>query len=143
MKYGKFSKSFVVPAAWASTALLMIVFICGCEVDSAARKIEVRPDSATLRYGESVTLTAYNGYVYDWSLQNETYGKLNTRHGIMVTYTSMSDPVAPLLQIITVTSTFDDNGDSGAGSNPVSHTAEAYITHIPLTSELTSASSAP
>ena len=140
MKYGK---TFVVPAAWASAALLMIVFICGCEVDSAARRIEVRPDSATLRYGESVNLTAYNGYVYDWSLQNETYGKLNTRHGIMVTYTSISDPAAPQLQIITVNSTFSDNTDSGSGSNPVSHTAEAYITHIPLTSDLSSVSSAP
>ncbi len=75
MKYGK---SFVVSAVWASAALLMIFFLCGCEVDSAARKIEVRPDSATLRYGESVTLTAYDGYIYDWSLQNETYGKINT-----------------------------------------------------------------
>ena len=140
MKYGK---SGVVSAAWASAALLMIVFLCGCEVDSAARKIEVRPDSATLRYGESVTLTAYNGYVYEWSLQNETYGRLSSRSGMMVTYTSMSDPASPQLQIITVSSTFSDNSDSGSGSNPVSHTAEAYITHIPLTSDLASASSAP
>ncbi len=140
MKYGK---SFVVSAVWASAVLLMIVFICGCEVDSAARKIEVRPDSATLRYGESVTLTAYNGYVYEWSLQNETYGKLSSRSGMMVIYTSISDPTSPQLQIVTVTSTFSDNSDSGSGSNPVSHTAEAYITHIPATSDLASVSSAP
>ena len=140
MKHGK---SFVVPAAWASAVLLMIVFLCGCEVDSAAQRIEVRPDSATLRYKESVTLTAYNGYIYDWSLQNELLGKLNTRHGVMVTYTSISDPTSPELQIITVTSTFSDNTDSGSGSNPVSHTAEAYITHIPATSDLVSVSSSP
>ena len=134
MKHGKL---FVV-----SAALLMIVSLCGCEVDSASRKIEVRPDSATLRYKESVTLTAYNGYIYAWSLQNETYGKLSSRSGMMVTYTSMSDPATPQLQIITVTSTFSDNSDSGSGSNPVSHTAEAYITHISATSDLASASSA-
>jgi len=138
MKYGK---SGVVSAAWASAALLMIVFLCGCEVDSAARKIEVRPDSATLRYGESVTLTAYNGYVYEWSLQNETYGKLSSRSGMMVTYTSITDPTSPQVQIITVTSTFSDNDSGSTSSNPVSHTAEAYITHIPATSDLASVSS--
>lgn len=138
MKYGK---SFIVSTAWALTALLMIVFLCGCEVDSATRRIEIRPESAILRYKESVTLTAYNGYIYDWSLQNESWGTLDTRHGMMVTYTSISDPTSPQLQIITVTSTFSDNSDSGSGSNPVSHTAEAYITHIPATSDLTSVSS--
>lgn len=141
MKYGK--SFFVFSAALGSAALLMIVFLCGCEVDSAARKIEVRPDTAVLRYGESVTLTAYNGYVYEWSLQNEAWGRLNTRQGIMVTYTSIYDPAAPAAQVITVTSTFSDNSDSNSGSNPVSHTAEAYITHIPATSDLVSAVSAP
>ena len=139
----KYFKAAVISTVLDIAMLAAFAFLCGCEVDSAARRIEVRPDSATLRYGESVNLTAYNGYVYDWSLQNETYGKLNTRHGIMVTYTSISDPAAPQLQIITVNSTFSDNTDSGSGSNPVSHTAEAYITHIPLTSDLSSVSSAP
>lgn len=139
----KCGKSFVVPAAWGSAALLMIVFLCGCEVDSAARRIEVRPDSATIRYGESITLTAYNGYIYDWSLQNTSWGRLNTRQGMMVTYTSFYDPPSPVVQVITVTSTFSDNTDSGSGSNPVSHTAEAYITHIPATSDLELAVSLP
>lgn len=141
MKYGK--SFFVFSAALGSAALLMIVFLCGCEVDSAAHKIEVRPDTAVLRYGESVTLTAYNGYVYEWSLQNEAWGRLNTRQGIMVTYTSFYDPASPAVQVITVTSTFSDNTDSSSGSNPVSHTAEAYITHIPATSDLALAASAP
>ena len=137
----KYFKRAVISAALAMAMLAVGAFLCGCEVDSAARRIEVRPDSATLRYGESVTLTAYNGYVYDWSLQNETYGKLSSRTGMMVTYTSISDPAAPQVQIITVNSTFSDNSDSGSGSNPVSHTAEAYITHIPATSDLASVSS--
>ena len=137
-------KPSAVPAACISAALLAVFLLCGCEVDSASRRIEVRPDAATLRYGESVTLSAYNGYVYDWSLQNETYGRLNTRRGMVVTYTSITDPITPLLQIITVTSTFSDNSDgSNSGSNPVSHKAEAYITHISLTSDLAVVSSAP
>ena len=137
----KYFKEAVTSAVLAIAMLAVFAFLCGCEVDSAAQKIEIRPDSATLRYKESVTLTAYNGYVYDWSLQNDLWGTLNTRHGMMVTYTSISDPTSPQVQIITVTSTFSDNSDSGSGSNPVSHTAEAYITHIPATSDLASVSS--
>ena len=137
----RYFKVVVISAAVNMAMLSAFAFLCGCEVDSATRRIEVRPDSATLRYKESVTLTAYNGYVYDWSLQNDSWGTLNTRHGMMVTYTSISDPTSPQLQIITVTSTFSDNSDSGSGSNPVSHTAEAYIMHIPATSDLASVSS--
>ena len=106
--------------------------LTGCEVDSSSRKIVIHPDSATLKYGQALTLSALNGYVYDWSLSDNTMGTLNTRRGQQVIYTSMTDPAAPVLQIITVTSTFSDNSDSGTGSNaPVIHSAEAYITHIP------------
>ena len=118
------------------------VFLCGCETDSAAQRIEVRPDTAMLRYRESVTLTAYNGYIYDWTIQDDSMGVLNSRRGMMVTYTSISDPTSPQVQAITVTSTFSDS-DSGSSSNPVSHTAQAYITHIPATSDLVTASSTP
>ncbi len=107
----------------------------GCEVESASRRIEVRPDSATLRYGESVTLSAYNGYVYDWSLSDNAMGTLNRRRGQQVVYTSLSNPAEPSVQIVTVTSTFSDNaGDAGTNASssnaPTVHQAEAYITHI-------------
>ena len=106
--------------------------LTGCEVSSASRNIEIHPDSATLTYGQALTLSALNGYIYDWSLSDNTMGTLNIRRGQQVTYTSMTDPATPVLQIITVSSTFSDNSDtSGTGSNtPVVHTAEAYITHI-------------
>ena len=105
--------------------------LTGCEVESASRKIIIHPDSATLKYGQALTLSALNGYVYTWSLSDNTLGTLNTRQGQQVTYTSMTDPATPVVQTITVTSTFSDNSDSGTGSNaPVVHTAEAYITHI-------------
>ena len=107
--------------------------LAGCEVDSASRKIEIHPDSATIIYGQSLTLSAVNGYFYDWSLSDNTMGTLNARRGQQVVYTSMTDPATPVVQTITVTSTFSDNTDTttGSGSNaPVVHTAEAYITHI-------------
>jgi putative exporter of polyketide antibiotics len=112
----------------APLAFLLI----GCEVDSANRTIEIDPDAATLKYRESVTLNALYGYVYTWSLSDGTLGTLNTYHGSKVIYTSMTDPSTPVVQIVTVSSTFSDNSDTnGTGSNaPVVHTAEAYITHI-------------
>lgn len=141
MKYGK---SSVVSVALGSAVLLTIVCLCGCEVDSAAQKIEIRPDSATLRYGESVTLTAYNGYIYTWSLANESYGMLSSRSGMMVTYTSFYDPPTPVVQVVKVTSSFSDNSVSASSTNSSStNTAEAYITHIPATSDLVSAASTP
>lgn len=122
--------------------LAALAFICACEVDSASQKIEIRPDGATIRYGESVTFTAYNGYIYEWSLQDNTWGLLSSRSGMLVTYKSMYDPTAPAVQVLTVTSTFSDSG-SGGGSNPVTQTATAYITHIPATSDIVTAVSAP
>lgn len=112
--------------------LAPIVFLLiGCEIESGGKKIYINPDSATIKYGQSLTLNAINGYVYEWSLSDNTIGTLNTRHGGQVTYTSLTDPATPVVQIVTVESTFSDSSDSGVGSNaPVVHTAEAYITHI-------------
>ena len=108
--------------------------LAGCEIESAGRQIYINPDSATIKYGQALTLNAINGYIYDWSLSDNTIGTLNTRRGQQVIYTSMTDPAASVLQIVTVKSTFSDNSDSGVGSNaPVVHTAEAYITHISST----------
>lgn len=106
----------------------------GCEVDSASHRIEVRPDSVTLEYKESVTLSAYNGYVYDWSLSDPSLGTLDRRRGQMVTYTSLYQGTGSAQQVVTVTSTFSDSSNtSDGGTNtptPTVHQAEAYITHI-------------
>ncbi|MBU4212525.1 MAG: hypothetical protein L6437_12355 [Kiritimatiellae bacterium] len=104
--------------------------LTGCEVDSASRKIEIHPDSATIKYGQALTLSALNGYIYDWSLSDNTMGTLNTRQGQQVIYTSLTDPATPVLQTITVTSTFSDHYDGSSSNAPVVHSAEAYITHI-------------
>lgn len=116
---------------WAALASL-VCLLAGCEVDSANQQIEIHPDSAILKYGESVSLSALNGYIYHWSLSDSTLGALNTYQGQQVIYTSLSDPAAPVVQVVTVTSTFYDNIDTNAsGSNaPTIHTGEAYITHI-------------
>ena len=109
----------------------LVFLLTGCEVESSGSRIYVNPDSATLKYGEALTLSVSGGYICDWSLSDNTMGTLNTRRGQQVIYTSMTDPATPVVQIITVSSTFSDNSDSGAGSSaPVVHTASAYVTHI-------------
>ncbi|MCX6991539.1 MAG: hypothetical protein NT011_00150 [Kiritimatiellaeota bacterium] len=109
----------------------LALLLTGCEVESASRKIEINPNSATIKYGQALALSALYGYVYTWSLSDNTIGTLNTRQGQQVTYTSMTDPASPVVQVITVSSTFSDTDESGTGSNaPVVHTAEAYITHV-------------
>ncbi|MDP2991715.1 MAG: hypothetical protein Q8O57_14230 [Kiritimatiellota bacterium] len=120
---------------WLGCVAIVAPLAClliGCEVESASRKIEILPDSAILKYGQAVTFSALNGYVYTWSLSDNTMGTLNTRSGQQVIYTSMTDPATPVVQIITASSTFSDTDASGTGSNaPVVHTGSAYITHIP------------
>ncbi|MBU0714738.1 MAG: hypothetical protein KJ964_05230 [Verrucomicrobia bacterium] len=134
-------KSIGLWLGWLAVVAPLVFMLTGCEVESASRKIEIHPDSATIKYGQALTLSALNGYVYTWSLSDNTMGTLNTRQGIQVTYTSLTDPATPVVQVITVSSTFSDTDASDTGSNaPVVHTAEAYITHInssnnPWTSE--------
>ncbi len=124
-------KSIGLWLGWVTIMAPLAFLLTGCEVSSASRQIEIQPNSATLQVGQALTLSALNGYIYNWSLSDNTMGTLNTRQGQQVTYTSMTDPATPVVQIITVKSTFSDNSDSGTGSNaPVVHSAEAYITHI-------------
>ncbi|MBI2441774.1 MAG: hypothetical protein HYV35_10440 [Lentisphaerae bacterium] len=124
---------------WLGRALVsvpLLSLVTGCELESASQRIEIRPDTATLKYGQTVTLTAYNGYIYDWSLSDGTIGALNTRRGSQVIYTSLTDPSTPAVQVVTAVSTFSDTmGTGGTGTNgtEVVHYAEAYITHISST----------
>lgn len=124
-------------------AIAIIALFCGCEVDSASQKIYIEPDAATLYYGESVTLTAKNGYIYTWSLSQDTWGTLSSRSGSTVTYKSLYDPTSVQVQIITVSSTFTDNSGAGSSTNgSATNTAQAYITLMPSsTSDVDAASS--
>jgi len=120
----------VIPCA---AALLLFP---GCEVDSAASRIDITPNSASLYMHQSVTLTAHGGYNYEWSLATEGWGVLNTRRGNEVTYTSWYEPATgstPSVQIVRVLSRFSNNTSetNSAGSNSFVNTSEAYITHLP------------
>jgi len=117
------------------------VFLVGCEIESADYPVRIEPDSATISKHASITLTAYDGYQYQWSLSTETWGTLNTRKGNQVIYTSLYEPSGstPEIQIVTVVSTFSSSGSGVGGTNSssstsVSYSAEAYITHLPSSS---------
>ena len=115
----------------------------GCNVDSADSTIQISPNSGTLYKDNSITLTAQGGYVYSWSLSEESWGILNPRVGSQVIYTSLYEPTdgIPAVQVVTVTSTFSSSSGGGSsstnGSSTNSYTAEAYITHIPSSSPST------
>lgn len=123
---------------WIFTALGLawLVFLTGCEIDSADSSVRIAPDSATLAINASVTLVAQGGYEYAWSLSTEEWGTLNIRTGSQVVYTSLYEPSGdtPAVQVVTVVSAFSSSG-SGGSSNDTStssvSSAEAYITHMP------------
>ncbi len=124
---------------WVCVLSLLVTGVTcftGCEVDSADYAIYISPDSGTLYKNNSITLTAQGGYVYSWSLSEESWGALNTRAGSQVIYTSLYEPTddIPAVQVVTLTSTFSNSGESSSTTNSSStnsHTAEAYITHMP------------
>jgi len=103
----------------------------GCETSPAQEAPEITPSAATVRIGEAVEFRASGGYEYEWSLQNETLGRLDTRRGNKVVYRSMYNPTTSnsALQILTVSSTI--TGSSGStNTDSYVQTAEAYITHV-------------
>ena len=123
-------------------AVALLLASAGCEVDSADSSVNIDPSSAHVNHvGQTITLTAYGGYNYRWSLSNREIGMLNTYRGNQVQYTSLVQPVTmPKVQVVKVSSFFSDNTSEGATGNHgtnqtptnVETTAEAYITHIPL-----------
>ncbi len=103
----------------------------GCETTSAAKSPEITPSSATIKIGQAVEFRASGGFDYEWSLQNETLGRLDTRRGSKVVYRSMYDPGTSnsAIQVLTVSSTIE--GSSGTtNTETFVQTGEAYITHI-------------
>ncbi len=122
-------------------AAALLLAGAGCEVDSADSSISINPSAAHVnQVGQTVTLNASGGYRYQWSLSNNQIGRLDTYAGSQVHYTSLAQPSAtPEVQVVTVASHFSDNASENSGgtttngtTTAVVHTAEAYITHIPL-----------
>ena len=130
---------------WLVAAQLMsaagaLLLAGGCEVESASNRIRISPESVTLRKDEVCMFTAEGGYVYTWSLENEQWGTLSSRHGNPVyytcTYVPSNEPYS--IQTIYVVSTYRDTTDyddattNSTGTNNPSvyqDQAEAYIVH--------------
>jgi|GEM_PF-1225973 len=106
----------------------LVLGLSGCEVTSDPGKVSIHPDSALLREGESITLTASGGREYTWRLEREEWGRLNTRRGESVVYTSVYTPPwgQSAVQKVIVTANV-----VGTNSTTATLTGEAYITHRP------------
>ncbi len=135
------SKHYLIGGGIAGL-LVSMLFCGGCEVDSASSELYITPDSVALSdVGQSVTLTCVGGYQCSWSLATENWGRLNTRRGDQVIYTSEYRPAdgLPVVQVVTVSSRFSSmSGQANlAGATNASMTnaqyATAYITHLPAT----------
>jgi len=114
--------------AWACAG------ITGCDSDSSSSRITVTPASATISEGQSIEFVASGGYEYTWSLTEyssgaEPYGRLSSKTGSRVTYTSLRNGSgAAEVRVLTVTSTIE--GADATNSSPGEWTTEAYITHV-------------
>ncbi len=107
---------------------IILAGIWGCELTSDPGEVTIRPDSAALREGESITLTASGGRTYLWQLEHEDWGRLNTRRGDTVVYTSHYTPPWGQSAVQKVLVTADS---VGTNATPTKLKAEAYITHRP------------
>jgi hypothetical protein len=75
--------------AWLGSILVFAAFlvVAGCEASSPSElAVTVTPDHATLRSGESVTLTASGWNAYRWSLSKPNIGDLSSTVGESVSY---------------------------------------------------------
>ena len=122
---------------WGSFSL---VFLCclavgfmACDNESASNRITVEPPYVRLHKGESVTFTASGGYDYFWTLSDNALGRLNTRNGPRVIYTSFSTASSSgAVQTVSVNATIAGEsvgGSTGTTANAYSQSAEAVITH--------------
>ena len=116
-------------AALCLIAILAIV-VCSCETESAGgSSLSVSPADSTLSKGQSVTLTAHGGEVYNWSLSDTGLGHLSGTMGASVVYTAdaaftVSGTTTNKLQSITVSasaSTSGTNTTSGASVTATVH----------------------
>lgn len=133
-----FSVSYFVPmkkiifcSLTAACAVILLLAANGCETTSAADNPAITPSSAYIKIGNAVEFRASGGWEYEWSLRDDTMGRLDTRRGSKVVYRSMYDPGTSnaAIQILTVKSTVSGSSQS-TNSAGYERSAEAYITHI-------------
>lgn len=120
-------------------SLSAILFVTGCEVDSATELIKISPSTVTVSEGQSVAFTAEGGYEYTWSLGSSgtattVMGTLSSTRGVSVVYTSLYTPTTSnaVTEILTVSSTIPGDATSTNSSSATQGSASAIITHLGL-----------
>lgn len=131
---------FTLPFAAALLALTALFFHTGCETlnEDDYAGVRVSPTYASLRPGQSVTLTASGGWAYRWSVDadpmDEAFGTLSANHGESVTYTARKVPDTGIDQIVTVKvegniANYDGYYKPGGTNTHVTAAAEVHINH--------------
>lgn len=112
---------------------LLIALFTACDTQPASQKPSIFPSSTRIRFGETIEFTASGGYEYEWSLENDSYGALNTRRGDKVVYKSFYNPSSTtglVTQILHVRSYITGSSQSTNSSTTYQQEAEAYISHV-------------
>ena len=112
---------------------LVTTLFSACDTEPAQSKPSIFPSSTRIRFGESIEFTASGGYEYEWSLENDSYGALNTRRGPKVVYKSFYNPSSAtglVTQILHVRSFITGSSQSTNSSTAYQQEAEAYISHV-------------
>lgn len=113
--------------ALACLPLASLVFVAGCETESATQTdVQINPAYTELRRGESVVLTVSGWSAYRWSLPSggtvDQYGYLSAGVGDRVVYTVTATPTNGYNQVITVNADVSTEFSPGAvGTARVRH----------------------
>ena len=110
-------KSYFSAAALAAAAVTVaLVFTPGCE-PAEGNRIVVTPAYAELRTSNpEVRLTASGWSEYEWSLSNESIGRLSSLTGESVVYSINGEITADVTQTVTVKGRNSGGGGSGTNS---------------------------
>ncbi len=124
-------KKILIVVFLCSISSCLLILLNGCETTSAASVPQITPSSTVIKNGNTVEFRASGGFEYEWSLQDDTLGRLDTRRGERVLYRSMHEPTGSnsAMQVLTVLSTITGTGQT-TNTASYTQTAEAYITHI-------------
>lgn len=110
---------FLATACAVSAVALCLVATTACETESAGgNSVSVSPSEATIGIDQSITLKAFGGETYVWSLATPEIGRLSTTSGSTTTYTAISGLGSN--QVVTVVAT------TGTGSSSSGYGGTSY-----------------
>lgn len=108
----------------------------GCEVDSAGKvDVQITPQYAEVRRGQSIELTASGWDDYEWAMSNRQLGHLSKKFGHTVVYTATKNIPRPAANVTNTTETFNTISAAAVVStnrtNKAAYSTSMRIKHLP------------